>query len=98
MSDVVKWGIIIALCLATIATLVVFLNSSGYLSGITSALSDADEWLGNYSSYLVQGRQLLNNFINPTVLTVLLWFSLFKPVAVWTIKLARMAIDAIYKN
>lgn len=98
MSDVVKWGIIIAVCVAALATLVTFLSLSGYLNGIGVSLSQADTWLGQYSDYLVQGRMLLNNFFPPVLLTVLIWFGLFYKIAEWSIGLIRMVIDAVYKD
>lgn len=98
MSDVVKWGIIIAICVASLGVLVVFLSASGYLNGITSAISYANTWLGQYSTYLVQGRMLLNNFFPPVLLTVLIWFGLFYKIVEWSIGLIRMVIDAVYKD
>lgn len=98
MSDVVKWAIIIGVCVVCVGLLVSFLVASDYLNGIGMSLAEANAWLGNYSVYLVQGRKLLNNFFPPNVLTIALWFALFYKLAEWTISLARIVIDAIYKD
>lgn len=98
MSDVVKWGIIIGVSLVALTAVVAFLATSGYLNAISMSLTEADEWLGNYSSYLVQGRKLLNNFFPPAILTVSIWFGCFYKLAEWGIALVRFIIDAVYKN
>ena len=98
MSDVVKWAIIIGVCVVCVGLLVTFLVASDYLNGLSMGLAEANAWLGQYSTYLVQGRMLLNNFFPPVVLTVAIWFGLFYKLAEWSISLARIVIDAIYKD
>lgn len=98
MSDVVKWGILIAIIVLSLGTLVIFLADSGYSTAIVNAVSYANEWLGNFSTYLVQARQLLNNFFYPPLLSVLIWFGLFYKLAEWTIGLVRLIVDAVYKD
>lgn len=96
MSDLVKWAIKIAIAVACIALVVVLFNTTGLLNGIAPALNNATAWLGKFSGYLVQGRKLLNNFIVPELLTVLLTFSFLKPLLKVAITTTRSIIDSIY--
>lgn len=98
MSEVVRWAIIIGVSLVALTAVVAFLATSGYLDAIGMGLTEADEWLGNYSAYLVQGRKLINNFFPPAILNIAIWFGcLYKP-AEWSIGLIRIIIDAVYKK
>lgn len=96
MSDLVKWAIKIAIAVACVALIVVLFNTTGLLNGISPALNNASAWLSRFSGYLVQGRKLLNNFIVPELLTVLLTFSLLKPLLKVAIITTRAIVDSVY--
>ncbi len=96
MSDIVKWGIKIAIAVACVALLVTLFTQTGLLNGIAPALNSATSWLTKFSGYLVQGRKLLNNFIVPELLTVLLTFSFLKPLLKVAITTTRTIIDSVY--
>lgn len=98
MSDLVKWGIIIAIVVACLVTFGIYVGTSDYAVGLSTALSEANAWLGQYTPYLVKGRKLLNNFLPPVLLNVTLWFACLYKVAEWAIGVVRMIVDAIYKD
>lgn len=95
MGDLIKWALLGVL----IITIFAILLSTGLFGEIGTALTNNEtfvsviEFTNSASSYISQGRQLLNNFVNPYVLNVGLFFTFFG----WFIQWSLVAIVSVCK-
>ena len=99
MSDLAKWGILLA-CLVACISLILHLPAFGALDdifvdgGATEVVMNA---LSVLSGYLLAARRVINNFVYPPALTAMICFSLFMWVVSWVIRLSTFIARMIYK-
>lgn len=99
MSDIAKWGILLA-CLVACIGIILQLPAFGALDdifvdgGATETVMNA---LSAISGYLLMARRVINNFVYPPALSAMICFSLFMWVVSWAIRLATFVARMIYK-
>ena len=99
MSDLAKWGILLAMLVAIVA-IVLQLPAVGALDdiftdgGATEVVMSA---ISALSGYLLVARRVINNFVYPPALTAMICFSLFMWVVSWVIRLSTFIARMIYK-
>ncbi|MBQ8551665.1 MAG: hypothetical protein IJ428_02495 [Clostridia bacterium] len=98
MSDLAKWGILIAVAVAVIA-LIVALPVTGMidLSALTEGISQIAAITGYY---LTQARGFLNNFVPPGyewMLTASISWAILSRFLTWVINITSQAAHYIFK-
>lgn len=97
MSDAVKWALLGVLLAAVVIALVAFVMAGGLGEKLPAALSYVVGGLDYVTPYLQAGREMLNMFFFPPILSAALYIVLLRPVWVLTSFLMTAIIRAIYK-
>ena len=96
MSDLVKWALIAVIIISTTVILV----SSGLFGTLSSGFSSlgvVNNALTSVSGYLLKGRELLNIFIEPTLLNIVLSVWLIEPPLKMLVRAVWGIVKSIYK-
>lgn len=99
MSDLAKWGLLLGTLVAVVA-IIIQLPAFGVLDDIfkdNGAVEVAMSAISALSSYLLIARRILNNFIYPEALTVMICCSLFMWVVFGAIRIGTMISKYILK-
>ena len=97
MSDAVKWALLAVLIVSVIVALVAFVGGGGLGEKLPAALSYVVSGIEYVSPYLQAGREMLNMFFYPPILTAALYIMLLRPVWVLTSFVMTAIVRAIYK-
>lgn len=96
MSDLVKWALIAVIIISTTIILV----SSGLFGTLSSGFSSlgvVNNALTTVSGYLLEGRELLNIFIEPALLNIVLIVWLTEPPLKMLVRAVWGIVKSIYK-
>lgn len=96
MSDLVKWALIAVIIISTTIILV----SSGLFGTLSSGFSSlgvVNNALTTVSGYLLEGRELLNIFIEPVLLNIVLIVWLTEPPLKMLVRAVWGIVKSIYK-
>lgn len=96
MSDLVKWALIAVIIISTTVILVTS-GLFGTLSSGFGSLGVVNNALTTVSSYLLKGRELLNVFIEPTFLNIVLIVWLTEPPLKMLVRAVWGIVKSIYK-
>lgn len=99
MSDLAKWGLLLGTLVAVLA-LIVQLPAFGVLDDIfkdDGAAEIAMAAIDTLSVYLLAARRVINNFVYPEALTVMICFSLFMWLIFGVIRVGTMISKYILK-
>lgn len=96
MSDLVKWALIAVIIISTTVILVTS-GLFGTLSSGFGSLGVVNNALTTVSSYLLKGRELLNVFIEPTLLNIVLIVWLTEPPLKMLVRAVWGIVKSIYK-
>lgn len=96
MSNIVKWAALGALVIALVA----IVSASGFVGDATNLAglaTSAVSVLNSFSEILLTGRKLVNNFVNPAALTLLLNIGIAIPITYFAVRIARAVVSFIYR-
>lgn len=97
MSDLVKWALLAVLIVTVIVAVVSFVTEADILSAFNLAVSSIGSGVSVIAPYLKTGRELLNNFFVPQILTAALYIYFFGWIARIAISLSSLVLRFIYK-
>ena len=98
MSEIVKWGLLVAAAVATIA-IIVSLPFASYIDG-TAFGQQVSILLSHVSGALMQARGLVNNFLSPlgrNILTGIMVYLLAKYFLLMVVKISSWIYHFIFK-
>ncbi len=97
MSDIAKWGLLVA----GIVIIVGLIVATGAMTGLTSSIEYVGSTFASFSNivapYFVFAKGFLNHFFPPLLLNAVIAWSIMKPFATWTIKLIKFVYSWIFK-
>lgn len=97
MSDVLKWGILIAVFAIVFTSITVFVEEMDLEKALEAGTTAVKNGASVISPYLVKARRILNNFFVPEILTCCLYVAFYGKLIQLLIK-PILAIDKwIYK-
>lgn len=102
MGDLVKWGILAAVVVSALLLIVSVLSGYAldFLTGVwldNEGVRLAGAAIDSVTGYIVSAREILNNFVYPPALTVIIASSLFTWAAELAIKTVVLIVKFIYK-
>lgn len=97
MSDVVKWALLAVLIVTVLLSVVAFVTEADIVGTLNTAFGTITNNVPVIASYLKDGRELLNNFVVPQILTTVLYIFFFGWIARILISISSLVLRFIYK-